>query len=93
MHGLHGGKIHFSALRDHGKYARAGLFDFDRIPVKCDEGNDKAFISTSNAVDVSNRKFEYQFGFSDLAPGDTDSTNCTTTGPREWTAHKQPSIP
>jgi hypothetical protein len=60
-----GGKVHFDALRDHGKYTRAGLFDFDRIPVKCDQGNDKAFISTQNVVDVKQRKFSYKFNFGD----------------------------
>jgi hypothetical protein len=58
-----GGRIQFKALRDHGKYTRAGLFDLDRIPVKCDQGNDKAFLSTGNAVDVSHREFTYKFQF------------------------------
>lgn len=112
-----GGKIVFSALRENGKYTRAGLFNLDRIPVNCDVGSNKAFISTQNVVDVSNkRKFSYKFTFggdnadasarvsgrfnrkgnkaegvvniSKFAPGGTDSTNCTTDGPRDWTARK-----
>jgi hypothetical protein len=107
-----GGRIEFDALRDNGKYTRAGNFELRRIPVKCDEGNTKARVSTSNVVDVVHREFTYKFNF---APGenarvsgkfnrkgnkaegvfrasgldlDSDSTNCTTNGARDWTAHK-----
>jgi hypothetical protein len=109
-----GGRIEFSALRDNGKYTRAGLFDLQRIPVKCDEGNTRARVRTSNVVDVTHREFTYKFNFGspdekarvsgkfnrkgNKATGvfrasgmdlDSDSTNCTTNGPRDWTAHKQ----
>lgn len=108
-----GGRINFSALRDHGKYTRAGVFELRKIPVKCDEGNTKARVSTQNAVDVTHREFTYKFGFGpgenarvsgkfnrkgNKATGvfrasgldlDSDSTNCTTNGARDWTAHKQ----
>jgi hypothetical protein len=108
-----GGRIEFSALRDHGKYTRAGLFELKRIPVKCDEGNTRARVSTGNVVDVTHREFTYKFNFpagenarvsgkfnrkGNKATGvfrasgldlDSDSTNCTTNGARDWTAHKQ----
>jgi hypothetical protein len=108
-----GGRINFSALRDNGKYTRAGFFELTRIPVKCDQGNTRARVSTQNVVDVSHREFTYKFNFGpgenarvsgkfnrkgNKATGvfrasgldlDSDSTDCTTNGARDWTAHKQ----
>jgi opacity protein-like surface antigen len=59
-----GGSLTFSALRDHGKYTRAGLFELERIPLKCDGGTTtKGHFNTSNAVDVTHRSFHYNFNF------------------------------
>jgi hypothetical protein len=93
-----------------GEPKRAGLFELRSIPVTCDQGGTKAFVSTTNVVNVSQREFTYQFRLGpgenaqvggklnrrgDKATGvfrasgldlDSDSTNCTTNGPRYWTA-------
>ena len=59
-----GGSLTFSALRDHGKYTRAGLFELKRIPLKCDGGTTtKGHFNTSKAVDVTHRSFHYNFNF------------------------------
>jgi hypothetical protein len=64
-----GGTIAFSALRDQGKYTRAGLFELKGIPVKCNNGTTtRAHLSTSNAVDVTNRHFTYTFNFGPSDP-------------------------
>ncbi len=59
-----GGRIKFSAVRDGGRYTRAGLLAFRRIPVKCRGGKTaKVFFRTDNAVDVKRRRFHYRFHF------------------------------
>jgi hypothetical protein len=59
-----GGRIRFSAVRNNGKYTRAGLFAFRKLPVRCNGGRTaKVFFRTDNAVDVHHRKFRYRFHF------------------------------
>ena len=59
-----GGRIKFSAVRDSGRYTRAGLFAFRKIPVSCRGGKTtKVFFRTDNAVDVKRHRFHYRFHF------------------------------
>ena len=71
-----GGSIAFSALRDHGKYTRAGYFELEHIPVKCDNGTTtRSHLSTSHIVNVTSRRFSYTFNF-----GPTDPAKAKVTG-------------
>ncbi len=61
-----GGAMTFNATRSSGKYTKAGLFGFVRVPLKCSGGTSTlGSFNTSNSVNVSSRrKFSYTFHFS-----------------------------
>ena len=59
-----GGSLTFSALRDHGKYTRAGVFESREDPGEVRQRHDdEGHLSTNNVVDVTNRHFTYTFSF------------------------------
>ncbi len=60
-----GGAMTFSATRSSGKYTKAGLFEFVRVPLKCSGGaSTLGSFNTGNSVNVSSqRKFSYTFHF------------------------------
>jgi hypothetical protein len=61
-----GGAMTFSATRSSGHYTKAGLFEFVRVPLKCNGGaSTLGSFNTSNSVNVSSqRRFSYTFHFS-----------------------------
>ena len=56
-----GGVVDFDVLYASGKPKKAGNFELENVPVRCDPNNTRVDFSTASVVPVDGRKFVYVF--------------------------------